>query len=524
MILTNLMSQLRKRPRQYIAYYEGAALKRKTFGELADDVARTVSQLESGGVTSGMHVGILSHNSYEWLVYDLAILQLRAVCVALPVDHFAASPLEEVASRYGLHLLLVGKSLLKTQPPWVCTMDLSARDGITLRSVSEEEPQQLGPDLLSLVFSSGTSGRLKCLMMSRRGTEAFIARFGHDFAFRSDDAILAFLPLSTVQQRWMLYTAIHYGFNLHLTTPVRLFHALTDMRPTMIGAAPLLYETVEARYLQLSAKKRIVLDAARRVVRRLPSRLRGPVGRIVFKPFHDAFGGRLRFALAGAAPIRRTTLEFFESIGLPLYTAYGLTETGFLSWNMPNGNRMGSVGKQVYPNTLELAPDGEILFRPSTPLAYGYLDVDPEEAAKTFVAPGLIATGDIGRFDADGYLYIDGRKKDIIVTPGGYKLQPEDLERKIEDHAMVSRAVVLGGGDLPCVTALVSTREQSDDRDVKAIRRQIEEINKQLPPPSRIGKVVFTAEQFSIASGLLNRNLKVDRNKVAARFQSELGR
>lgn len=523
MVLAKLKSRLRELPQQKIIYYEGAKLASRSYPELARDVEQVVEHLGAGGVRAGMYVGLLAPNCYEWAVYDLALLELGAITVALPMDFFGNDAPEELAQRFGLSLLLVGRGAQRLPQPWVCPIEVGPLAAFELRTPGEGERHPPEDDLLSLVFSSGTSGRLKCLKMSRRGTEAFIESFGREFAFRPDDAILAFLPLSTVQQRWMLYTAVHYGFNLHLTTPPRLFHALKDMRPTMIGAAPLLYETVESRYHALPRRQRALLDVLRAAVRRLPPRLRTHVGRRVFKPFHDAFGGRLRFALAGAAPIRMSTLQFFDSIGLPLYSAYGLTETGFLSWNMPGRDRMGSVGKEVYPGTLEIAPDGEILFHGSTSIAFGYLGVDEEEERRTFVAPGTVATGDIGRFDEDGYLYIVGRKKDIIITPGGFKVQPEDLERALEEVTEVSRAVVLGGESLPCITAVVSKREGADESASERIRREVHQINQRLPPPSRIGKVVITEQQFTMDSGLLNRNLKIDRRRVLARFQAEMG-
>ena len=399
--------------------------------------------------------------------------------------------------------------------------------------VSSPEPCQLAaapghdvhaeePDLFSLVFSSGTSGRLKCLKISRRGTEAVVASFGRDFRFRPDDSILAFLPLSSFQQRWMLYAAIHYGFNFSLSVASRLFQALRDMRPTVIGAAPLLYETIEARYQALPASKRRALDVARALLGCMPEVVRRRLARRIFRQVHEVFGCNIRFAIAGAAPIRIKTLRFFASIGMPLYSAYGLTEVGFLSWNVPGKVRLGSVGKEVYPGSLEVAADGEILFSHPDLLSYGYLEVDPEEERKTFLSPSRVATGDIGHFDARGFLYIDGRKKDIIITPGGYKIQPEDLERVIEENAKVGRAVVFGGEDMVGVTALVSLPEGSDQGLQTVVEADIDALNRRLPRPSRITKVVFTSQQFTMDSGLLNHNLKVDRRKVLQRFRGEL--
>ncbi|MES2938888.1 MAG: AMP-binding protein [Pseudomonadota bacterium] len=521
-MLSALTSRLRALPRQKVIYHAGNDVRQQSFPAMAADVERIAQRLAAGGIGAGVRVGILADNCYEWLVHDLALLQLGAICVPTPVEHFGQLPPQEVAERFNLALLLVAPERQRADAtPWVVPMRLDDAQPIVARNAESLQPDP-DPELFTLVFSSGTSGRLKCLKVSRKGTEVLIESFGRDFQFRPDDLILAFLPLSSFQQRWMMYASIQYGFDLGLTTPLRLFHALRDMRPTVIGAAPLLYETVEGRYLALPARVRRPWDAMRWLLQRLPESWRLPFGRLVFKPFHEAFGGKVRMAITGAAPIRHTTLMFFDSIGLRLYSAYGLTEAGFLSWNVPGKVRLGAVGREVYPGAVSIAGDGEIIFNHQHLLAYGYMGLDPEEEKKTFTAPGRIATGDIGRFDADGYLYVTGRKKDILITAGGYKIQPEDIERAVEMSTDVGRAVVFGGGDLPCVAVLVSLRAGATEATRRTVQAHVDTVNRTLPAPSRIGKLVFTEQQFTMDSGLLNRNLKVDRNTVFGRFRNQL--
>jgi long-subunit acyl-CoA synthetase (AMP-forming) len=319
----------------------------------------------------------------------------------------------------------------------------------------------------------------------------------------------------------MLYTAIHYGFDMHLADPPRLFKALKEMKPTIIGAPPLFYELFERRFHSLSPRKRALLSGAGRMVSLVPSAgLRVALSRRLFAPFHQALGGRIRLMLTGAAPTRRSTLDCFALLGLPLFEGYGLTETGYISINLPGRNRVGSVGRLVGKGKISIADDGEIIFSSDHPLSCGYFSAGDEQR-KTFLDARRIATGDIGRFDSDGYLYLTGRKKEIIVTQGGQKVHPESLEKEIEHAPDVLRAVIFGGGELAGLAALVSLQVH-DTAAEKRVRTMIDKLNKQLPAATRIGQLIFTTKEFTTENGFLNRNLKVDRRAVFNAFRNEL--
>ena len=521
MELSRLAERLSELPGQAVSYYERATLVRKPYPELFAEVERFASRLRAAGLGPGACVGLLAENCYEWIVCELALLRAGCVSVCFSPEEFAHVPLAELGERYRLRLLIVSPKELarrKEQHEWVCPLG----GGAEIRPRDEPAGLPLDEDVFTLVFSSGTSGKLKCLMISRRGTEALIESFGGLYRFRPDDAILVFLPLSIFQQRWMLYTAIRYGFDLHLAEPGQLFKALKEMRPTIIGAPPLFYEVFEKRFRGLPARKRFLLSAAGRVVSLVGYEpLRAALARRVFAPFHEALGGRTRLMLTGAAPTRRATLECFARLGLPLYEGYGLTETGYISLNLPGRNRVGSAGRLLSPGSVSIAPDGEIIFHSDKPLSRGYLFCDEQEQRRTYLDENRIATGDVGRFDEDGYLYLTGRKKEIIITQGGYKVHPESLEKEIEGTPEVSRAVVFGGGELAGLAALVSLQAR-DPAAERRIHGVVDRLNRQLPPPARIAQLVFTATQFTAENGFLNRNLKVDRRAVFAAYRGEL--
>lgn len=511
MSLGKLLERLQNLPNNVIRFYRGSQTESRTFNDLRSDVLRAADELTQAGVTSRARVGIFADNCYEWVVYDLALIHLDAVCVALPTEIFRDSPMPSLAANYGLtHILApdskthVGSWPIQAIPP------------------SAPSPVPADADLFTIVFSSGTSGRIKALEISRRGTEDLLLSFGNGYDFQSDDSILAFLPLSGFQQRWMVYAAIHYGFDVLVCRPERVFHALRDFKPTIVASPPLLYEAVESKYRSLPRLKRSLFDAARAALKPLPASVRKRLAPLMFRPFHSAFGGRTRFLLTGAAPSKLSTLDFFESIGMPLYQAYGMTETGFLTWNVPKANRRGSVGRMVFEKSLSIADDGEILFQRDPLLCRSYLGLPAEEAAATFVGPNKLATGDLGRFDADGFLYIVGRKKDIIVTQGGYKICPQDYEREIEGNVSVSRAVVLGGGALPALSVVVSLPVGSPMDAQRSVHATIERLNRDKSPPARIRNVVFTDQEFTTKNQLLNRSCKVDRSKVLDTFRTQL--
>ncbi len=535
MDLARLPAKLSAHHDQGLSYYDDRGkLVRKPFPQVGADVAAARSRLEGWGVGAGSRVGLLAENSYEWVVYDLALLACGAISIPFPPEEFAQTSSDELARRYGLHLLLVSdrqRRAAEGRREWLAPIQGDPPAPVRRRDPASGPPGggrnrdvfSLDPDVYTLVFSSGTSGKLKCLLISKRGTEAMIETFGRLYRFQPDDSILAFLPLANFQQRWMLYTALEYGFDFLLAEPARVFQAFKEMRPTLFGAPPLFYETVANRFLGLPSAQRRALRAAAAVIHALArGRLRDSLLRKLFAPFYAALGGRVRLMLIGAAPITASTLELFAMMGLPLYEGYGLTETGYLTLNLPGRSRLGSVGRPTIEGAVSLAADGEVIFGHERPLSVGYLDCDEEEIRKTFLDGNRIATGDVARFDDDGFLHLVGRKKEIIITRGGYKLHPETLEKVVEGLPEVTRAVVFGGDELSNVVMLVSLRRERSRQDESSVEEAVARLNRTLPTVSQVARVVFTEVPFDTENGLLNRSLKVDRRAVYARFRDLL--
>ena len=511
-----------------MSLYEGRKVSRKSYPEMAADIDAVQEKLTIWGVRAGMHVGILADNCYEWILYDLALLGMRCVVVAFPSEEFANASFSETADRYDLQLLLTRKKFLQPSEPhhWIALLDEDVDYEVRIRQPAENgstNTLNLEPDVWTLVFSSGTSGVSKCLKISRVGTEKWIASCGHKYTFQQDDCMIVVLPFSNYQQRLMIYTAIWFGFDLALAEPARFLPALKDFQPTILAGPPAFYEIVENRFRNLPSAKQRLLLAVGWLIRNLGvGQLRQALLRKWFAPLYDVFGDRVRIMLTGGAPSRQSTLELFASLGLPLYQVYGLGETGFIALNLPGANRLGSVGRPLFDDAVIIADDGEIIVDYKQPLCLGYLGCDAETVSTTFLGSGRIATGDLGRFDSDGYLYITGRKKQVIITRAGYKLQPELLEKEIEKSSDVSRAVVFGGGEMPVLMALISLAVEDNPLNRQRVDGVIEKLNAKVPGPSRIGRIVFTDTQFTTDNGLLTRNLKLDRQGIYEKFRNSL--
>lgn len=521
--ITDNISHIRDRGIQY--FLPDNSIARKSFAELHEDVCRLQDTLQSWGVGSGTRVGIMARNCYEFVLLDLALTRIGALSVCFPILEFEKVGMAELGTTYEVACVLLGPGIRTDEelPPWAARFGPDSWE--QPRALRTEAPvvQMPKPDVFSLIFSSGTSGQLKCLPISRDSTEEWIDAYSRHYTFRPDDSMLVVLPLSNYQQRVMIYTALRYEFEVHLAQPETLFRALKQMRPTIIIGPPLFFEAVENRFRVLPARQKRLLMLAAQTIAKMPSAAaRSWLQRRVFRPFHEAFGGRVRLMLSGGAPTRMSTLTLLELLGLPLFQAYGLTEAGVIAWNLPGANRPGSVGKPVFPEDIVLAEDGEILVKQRHPHSYGYLYCDEDVVKKTFTDENTIATGDIGTIDADGYLYITGRKKEIIITQGGYKVHPETLEKALEASELVARAVVFGGGALTGLVALVSLRGGDSDESKAAVQALVTELNETLPSPSRIGRVEFTTAQFTMESGFLTRNLKLDRKAIFEHFRSQL--
>lgn len=519
MDLTKLLSRLRDQRSRKLLLYAKGQLRTKSFAEVHTDVLVACERLSAIGVKPGMCVGISARNCYEWVVYDLALIELRAVSVAF-TDDFAQTPAADLIEKYSLSLLLTGPGGHQNDDAGslpILSIDSEAQN-YRGQIVARDFPVDENFTTPALIFSSGSAGGLKGLVLNRFGIEATADAFAQAIGPRPDDLFLLFLPLSNYQQRIMYYAAFWYAVDLILTDPTQLFRALKNLHPTILIAPPALYEGVETQYDNQPAWKRRLADTAAKLAHMLPHvGLRKAVARTIYKRVHEAFGGRMRFMVTGMAPIKRSALKLFERLQLPVFETYGLIECGSIAINLPGAARLGSVGRLLPGVNVELAEDGEIIARREAPIALGYFECAEGENERTFLGANRIATGDIGYFDDDGYLYLVGRKKEVIITSGGEKIHPEVLESEIDACPDVGKAVVLPGSDSSPLTAVVLPKDPQDAMARARIEQFVQKMQGGRMSP-KVGKLIFTDICFSTDNGFLRPNLKLHRRNIARHF------
>src|SRR5665213_952395 len=490
---------------------------RHPFSVLHADVGTARARLRDWGVKAGTRVGIYAPNSYRWLVYDLALIELGAISVPF-TDDFAGRVNQELLDKYNIALLLISRKdakLFAPKPAHVAFLD-DDNDTVRLleRSPSGDADEA---DQHSLVFSSGSAGGLKGLVISRKGVEATLPPVIEALGMGRRDSLLLFLPMSNFQQRNMCYAALWYDFDIIITDYTQLFAAMPALNPTVLIAPPVLYQMIHAEYEKYPGWKKALWSALGSALSLLPSPLRQGLARVLFRDFYKQFGSRIRVLVTGMAQIRRSMVRFFEKLQLPLCESYGMVEAGSITYRPANSREYGSVGKLLKGMTLSFEPDGEIIVNRETPMTLRYFQCAEGENERTFLGPGRVATGDMGKFDADGNLYLLGRKKELLITPGGLKVHPETIEQELNNSPDVAHSVIClkpHATHLSCVVDLVPPGGED-------ARKRVTKFANSLPSAKKAAQfveVVFADAPFTRDNGMLRPNLKIDRKAIAARY------
>ncbi len=467
----------------------GAEVER-TVPAFLDDVAALAQRLLSSGAVAGMQIALQSSNCYEYLVWDLAAIKLGLIIHAVPED-LPQGKLEEIARKQSIALWVYENEANVTSFENMAPLS-GTQDASPLPVATDATPLD-DPDLLTRVYSSGTSGYLKGLNISRHGTELLVSDFIEAFHLDTHDSHLIFLPLSNYQQRMSVYACLWSGSSFRVVRYPTLFQELGRYAPTFIIAPPAIYENVHNAFGRGAGAR---------------DKLRG------------VLGGNIRFMITGMAPIRKDVQQAFNDEGFPLLEAYGVTETGMIAWNTPKLHRIGAVGQLIHADHVDFSDEAEIVIRRPHPLSKGYFESAGSDGSNTFLADGRIATGDIGSVDADGFLTLRGRKKEIIVTSGGAKFHPEEVERALASSVPASHAIVLASRRDGRIVAVLVTEADADEALLERIDAGIRLANATLPGYMGVAHRVVTQTPPSIENGMLTRNLKYDRNGVYRHFQA----
>ncbi len=527
------------------------------------------------GAQKGDRIAIVGENRWEWAVTDFAALAIGAVNVpiypTLTGDQIATMiadagcKIAVVSTRQQFDKLYAVRG--KTQLEQILMMDPAPtpEGAINFGEVlgdcdtlgGKHDPmfdalaRAIEPkDLCTLIYTSGTTGEPKGVMLTHGNIAANQNYAAAEFNFSAADACISFLPLSHITARALDYVMYSYGVQVAYCSKFdNLPAAMQAVRPTVFVGVPRVFEkirqAVESRAALSSTKKRILAWAigtgAKHQDTVYDGRQPGSIAwklanKLAFSKVREAFGGRVKLFVVGGAPLGIDTAKWFASVGIALLEGYGLTETSpVIALNTPLTHRMGSVGLLLPNLELKLADDGELLVR--GPSVFGGYWHKPAANAECFDPEGYFRTGDIGHLDADGFLYITDRKKELLKTSGGKMVAPQPIENKLKNSLMVAQAALIGDRHKfvsvlisPNFVALEEWAKQhgvqagsraelvSNSRVVALYGEIIRAVNLHLANFETLKRFRVVAEEWSQDTGELTPSMKLKRRVISERY------
>jgi long-chain acyl-CoA synthetase len=537
------------------------------------EVRATAKGLVAAGINIGDRVAIMARTRYEWTILDFAIW-FAGGCVVPIYETSSAEQVDWILSDSGAVGLIVEtpthRELAQTVLPshtkhvWTMTDDVLSVLARAGASVSDDEIDRrrnsLSPETLAtLIYTSGTTGKPKGVSLTHGN---FLSECGNvvqgasDLFLKPGGSTLLFLPVAHVFGRMVQIGAITAGLHLaHCSDPVgRLLPDLQSFKPTFVLAVPRIFEKVyngaEAK-AEAAGKGKIFRKAAAIAIEYsenmdakkfnpLLSIKHGLFDKLVFSKIRASLGGAVEAAISGGAPLGARLGHFFRGAGITIYEGYGLTETtAGATLNITGNIEIGSVGRPIPGTTIKIAEDGEVLLKGPIVMR-GYWQND-QANSEVFEGDRWFKSGDLGRLDENGFLYIVGRKKELIVTAGGKNVAPAVLEDRLRSHPLVSQCMVVGDNK-PFIAALITIDPEMikgwiatnkkdgatidvlrNDPDLLAvIQTAVDEANKAVSKAESIRKFTILAEDFTIAGGQLTAKLSVKRHVVAQQYAAEI--
>src|SRR5580704_11799785 len=543
-------------------------------------VAGLSNALEQLGVKTGDRVGLFAPNRPEWHVADFAILGLGAADVPI---YFNESPerIVYILNHAGVEVVIVVGEMQSRR-----LLECRSRLASVKHIICAAAPADLGDDILrfetlmaatgdaaiaeyrlraarvtsdqiaTVIYTSGTTGDPKGVMLTHNNLSSNEETSVEPYRMTPADRAVSFLPLSHVYERVTAYAYLFHGVSVAYVERMEdLPQALLEVHPTLAAAVPRVFEKLYANILQKGREstgaKRKIFDWSVRVAREAvrwkaygeeaPSWLHVRwriADRIVYSKIRDGIGGRFRAFISGGGPLSRELAEFFWAVGVPVYQGYGLTESSpVVSANYPGANRVGTVGQPIEHVNVRIAEDGEILVQGPCVMKGYYLK--PEDTSAVISAGGWLATGDIGRLDEEGFLYVTDRKKDLFKTAAGKFVAPQPIENLLKGSPFILNAVLVGDA-YKFIAALivpnfanveVAAREQgrtfashaqlaADPWVHELIGREVTHVNLKLAQYETIKRFALLDHDFTFDGGQLTYTLKLKRRVIAERYAS----
>ena len=552
------------------------ALMHKVDGEWVEVSYRqlegTVRELALGlvdlGIEPGDRVAILSHTRPEWTYACFATFAAGAIVVSVYQTN-SAEECRYVLHHSGARAVFVedAEQLAKVRAveadlpalELVIVIDPADADGSTISLAAlrerargrsqtelEERLDSVTPDAQCLfLYTSGTTGPPKACELTHGNYRAITSALETRDLVREDDCVYLFLPLAHALALIVQFLVVDVGATLAYweKDPQKIVANLMELKPTFFPSVPRIFEKIhtlatsagDARELEQATRVGMAVRQAQHRGEQVPTDLQAAFERAeqaLYANVRKLFGGRLRQAVTGAAPIAPGILEFFYACGVPVMEGYGMTETASVaSVNTPDAFRLGSVGRPLPGVQVRIADDDEILIKGPNIFKGYYRDAN---ATRETLVDGWLHTGDLGRLDQDGFLFITGRQKDIIITAGGKNITPANLEHALRRNRWISQVVVIGDGR-PYLVALITLDPEeaptfAGEHNLKLdelhrsesmrgeIQTAIDEANSHYAPVEQIKRFEILPQDFSQPTGELTPTLKVKRGIVQQKY------
>jgi long-chain acyl-CoA synthetase len=550
----------------------------RSFTEVAELVRPLALGLVDLGVQRGDKVSILANTRQEWTYFDFAALSIGAIVVPIYQTN-SSEECQYVLENSDAKVVVVEDDeqlekirRVRDQLPMlehVVRMTGSSEDAISAdelaglgskRSASEWEQRWSAvtpEDVCTFIYTSGTTGPPKGCIITHGNYRAMLDMVNESSAIEEEDVTYLYLPLAHSFALLIQLGSFDLGATLAYweRDPLKILPNLAEVKPTYFPSVPRIFEKIYTAASSGMEKegglKKAIFDWAIRVGGRMRETERagrkpgfllrkqyGFADRKVLSKIRGLFGGRLRLAVSGAAPISPDILRFFDAAGVLVLEGWGMTETSTAATiSSPEDFKIGTIGKPFPGCEVRIAADGEILVRGPNVFQGYYKN---EEATRETIVDGWLHTGDIGEIDPEGFIKITGRKKDIIITAGGKNITPANLENEIKQHPLVSQCVVVGDRK-PYLVALVTldpeealayAKEHGLPEDVEqlasnggvrdAIEEHLARVNEKFARVEQVKKIAILPQDLSQENGELTPTLKVKRAVVATKHEGEI--
>ena len=500
----------------------------QTWIELEQKVLNVACALLAKGLTKGASVAILAGNVPEWTIVDIAAIAAGGVGVGIYptssavqceyiINHCDAefvivdtqAQLQKVllSNCPGVKEIIVIESAEDTLP----TGRISAFDDLLEFGRSNREEflptvEKIGSlaqpeDIAVMVYTSGTTGQPKGAMLSHAYILNSVESLRQSVPILDSDISFSYLPGCHVAERISgIYNRLYNGTPAYFIDDLsRLYEYMFEVKPTVFASLPRFFEKIHAK---IAAEHGT-----------------GTVDPQIVK---DAFGGKIRLLTSGGAPLPAEVAQFFANAGLPILQAYGLTENICAAFNRADDFKFGTVGKPMPMCEIKIADDGEILVK--GPMMFSGYYKEPEKTAEMFDADGWLKTGDLGELDADGFLKITGRNKEIIVLSSGKNVAPALIENLIKESHLISHCFVYGDGKSYCVALITLNNAEANGNPAAypAVEAAVSKANSRVSSSEQIKRFTILDRDFSAESGEVTPTLKLKRDVVAANFKNDL--